>query len=143
MPVAGGSFKDMRGTSGFALIREVSHQRINGANQVPGEDTDQASYRSKLAGSYGVLLLAQMVCKIYAINTGHMVVACNNESAGQKAIEWHYPPKTVNDHSDILNAIHQLRQQLPISTEFRNVEAHQRKQRHPQNDSSSRPRMDE
>jgi hypothetical protein len=60
--VADGSLKDLRGTSGFALIHEVSHQHINGTNQVPGEDLDQASYRSELAGIYGVLLLAQLVC---------------------------------------------------------------------------------
>jgi hypothetical protein len=132
--VADGSFKDMQGTSGFTLIQEFSHQHINGDNQVPGEDTDQASYRSELAGIYGVLLPAQMVCKIYAIDTGHMVVACDNESAaGQKAIEWHYPLKPANDHFDILSAIHQLCQQLPISMEFRHVEAHQREKYGPRN----------
>ena len=124
--IADGSFKDLRGTSGFALIHADSHQRINVANQVPGEDSDQASYRSELAGIYGALLLAQMICSIYAIDTGHMIVACDNKSAGQKAIEWHYPPKPSNDHFDMLNAIHQLRQVLPITTEFRHVEAHQR-----------------
>jgi hypothetical protein len=67
-----------------------------------------------------------MVCKIYDIETGHIVVACDNESAGQKAIDWHYPPKPSNDHFDMLNVIHQLRQLLPITTEYRHVEAHQR-----------------
>jgi hypothetical protein len=67
-----------------------------------------------------------MVCKIYDIETGHIVVACDNESAGQKAINWHYPPKPSNDHYDMLNAIHQLRQLLPITMEFQLVEAHQR-----------------
>jgi hypothetical protein len=124
--IADGSFKDLRGTSGFALIHGDSYQRINGANQVPGEDSDQVSYRSELAGIYGALLLAQMVCKIYDIETCHIVVACDDESAGQKAINWQYPPKPSNDHFDMLNAIHQLRQLLPITTEFRHVEAHQR-----------------
>ena len=36
--IADGSFKDLRGTSGFALIYGDSQQRINGANQVPGEE---------------------------------------------------------------------------------------------------------
>ncbi len=124
--IADGSFKDLRGTSGFALIHGDSQQRINGANQVPGEASDQASYRSELAGIYGALLLAQMVCKLFDIGTGHMIVACDNESAGQKAIDWHYPPKPSNDHFDMLNAIHQLRHLLPITMEFRHVEAHQR-----------------
>jgi hypothetical protein len=64
-----------------------------------------------------------MVCKIYDIETGYTVVAC---SAGQKAIDWHYPPKSSNDYFDMLNAIHQLRQLLPITTEFRHAKAHQR-----------------
>jgi hypothetical protein len=55
-----------------------------------------------------------------------MAMAYNNESAGQKAIDWHYPPKPSNDHFDMLNVIHQLRQLLPITTEFQHVEAHQR-----------------
>jgi hypothetical protein len=124
--IADGTFKDIRGTSGFALIHGDSHQGINEANQVPGEDSDQASYRSELAGVYDALLLAQMICKIYYIETGHMAMAYNNESAGQKAIDWHYPPKPSNDHFDMLNVIHQLRQLLPITTEFQHVEAHQR-----------------
>jgi hypothetical protein len=56
-----------------------------------------------------------MVCKIYNIDTGHMVVACDNKSAGQKAINWHYSPKPSNDHFDMLKAIHQLQQLLPIT----------------------------
>jgi hypothetical protein len=40
---ADGSFKDLCGTSEFALVHKPTGQRINGANQVPGEETDQAS----------------------------------------------------------------------------------------------------
>jgi hypothetical protein len=50
------------------------------------------------AGIYGALLLAQMVCKIYDIETGHMVVACNNESAGHKlsiGTTHQSPPMTI------------------------------------------------
>jgi hypothetical protein len=67
-----------------------------------------------------------MLCRIHGIDAGHLVVACDNLSAGQKAIEWEYPPKPANDHFDMLAAIHSLRQALPITTAFRHVEAHQR-----------------
>jgi hypothetical protein len=123
---ADGSFKDRRGTSGFALVHEPSGQRINGANQVPGEATDQAAYRSELAGIYGTLILVQMLCRIHSIEAGHLIVACNNLAAGRKGIEWEYPPKLADDHFDMLAAIHSLRNVLPITTEFRQVEAHQR-----------------
>jgi hypothetical protein len=66
-----------------------------------------------------------MLCKIRGIDDGHLAVACNNLSAGQKAIEWEYPPKPANDHFDMLAAIHSLQKVLPITTEFRHVKAHQ------------------
>jgi ribonuclease HI len=122
---ADGSFKDQRGTSGYALVHASTGQRINGANQVPGEETDQASYQSELTGIYGTLPITQMLCKIHGIDDGHLVVACDNLLAGQKAIEWEYPPKPANDHFDMLAAIPSLPKVLPITTEFRNVEAHQ------------------
>jgi hypothetical protein len=123
---ADGSFKDRRGTLGFALVHEPSGQRINGANQVPGEATDQAAYWSELAGIYGTLILVQMLCRIHGIEAGHLIIACDNLAAGQKGIEWEYPPKPPDDHFDMLAAIHSLRNVLPITTEFRHVEAHQR-----------------
>jgi hypothetical protein len=55
---ANGTFKEQRGASGFALVHEPTAQRINGANQVLGEETDQVAYRSELAGIYGTLLLS-------------------------------------------------------------------------------------
>jgi hypothetical protein len=55
---ADGSFKDQRGISGYVLVHAPTGQRINGANQVPGEETDQASYQSELAAIYGTLLNA-------------------------------------------------------------------------------------
>jgi hypothetical protein len=83
---ADGSFKDQRGTLGYALVHAPTGQRINGANQVPGEETDQASYQNELTGIYGTLLITQRLCKIHGIDDGHLVVACGNLSAGQKAI---------------------------------------------------------
>jgi hypothetical protein len=70
----------------IALIKRDSHQCINRAKQVPGKDLDQASYHREVSGIYRPLLLAQMVCKIYDKETGHVVVACDNESAGQKKL---------------------------------------------------------
>jgi hypothetical protein len=67
-----------------------------------------------------------MLCTIHGIDAGHLVVACDNLLASQKANEWEYPPKPANGHFDMLLAIHLLRQVLPLTTEFRHVEAHQR-----------------
>jgi hypothetical protein len=68
-----------------------------------------------------------MLYNIHVIDASHLAVACDNLSAGQKAIEWEYPPKPANDHFNMLTAIHSLRKVLPITTEFHHVEAHQRK----------------
>jgi hypothetical protein len=64
--------------------------------------------------------------RIHGIEAGHLIVACDNLAGGQKGIEWEYPPKPANDHFDMLAAIHSLRNVLPITTELRHVEAHQR-----------------
>ena len=113
-------------TCGSAPATQQDGHRTNAENHVQGEETDQASERRELTGIYGVLLLAQMLCRSTSIAAEHLGVACDNLSAGQKAIEWEYPPKPANDHFDMLAAIHSLRKALPITTEFRHVEAHQR-----------------
>jgi hypothetical protein len=71
-----------------------------------------------------------MLCTMHSIDASHLVVPYKNLLAGQKAIEWEYPPKPANDHFDMLFAMHSLRQVLPITTEFSHEEAHQR-EKHP------------
>ena len=55
--VSDGSYKTEFGTSALALEGEDSTNRIVAVNVVPGDPTDQSSYRSELAGIFGIVTM--------------------------------------------------------------------------------------
>ena len=58
---------------------------------------------------------------------GQITIGCDNLLAGQHAIEWNHFPSPSNDHFDILQCIHLIRQDLHIKVRYYYVEAHQHK----------------
>jgi len=60
--VSDGSYKDEFGTSALVLEGADSTNRILAANAVVGHQEDQSSFRSKLAGIYGFVVLVNTIC---------------------------------------------------------------------------------
>ena len=76
-----------------------------GKNRVPGTDRDQTSYRSKLCGMLGNIILLNACCKAFGIKEAHeMILACNNKRALWKSFDEEEPQQS-DASSDILMAI--------------------------------------
>jgi hypothetical protein len=125
-----GSFDEATGiaTSGYQLCSATTELQfdnsITGANQSPGEAEDQSSYRSKLAGILGVLVMVQSLCTLYEIQEGAIEVALDNKSAAeQSAGDWLLCP--WQQDYDMLLDIRSCLQALPIQVNFRWVKGHQ------------------
>jgi hypothetical protein len=65
--VADESFKNQLGTSAFTLIDENTGHRLEGANLVPGQPSDQSAYRSELAGLFGIMIVCKIICQVFKL----------------------------------------------------------------------------
>ena len=79
--VCDGSYKEGFGTAAYILEGSTSHNRLVAVNVIPGLTMDQSSYRSELAGLYGVVAMVQLICKQYMVTSRVIEVGCDSSSA--------------------------------------------------------------
>jgi hypothetical protein len=129
--VADGSFQHSMGTSAFIMTTlnpacPVSAIRVN---RVPGLDHSQAAYRSEVAGILGILILCKLLTTLDPRIKGHLVIGCDNQEAGRRAITFQQPPRPTDKHFDLLFLSYTIHKRLATSWSFQYhyVEGHQRK----------------
>jgi hypothetical protein len=122
--VTDGSLKNGTGTSAFTLVGPTDEGQIKAVNVAPGPLKDGDSYRCELAGLYGVITLAQLVCTLHAIPSGSIHVRCDNQSSLRVFAPW-FIPDPSDESFDLVNGIWQLLRESPLTFTAEHVKGHQ------------------
>jgi hypothetical protein len=125
--VCDGSYKDGFGTAAYVLEGATSVNWLVVMFVVPRTPANQSSYRSELAGLYGVVAMAHLICEQYGITSGAIEVGCDCESAlrhvftsGQR-----FEATIKQADYDLLSAIRKMLSMSPIKWTSRHVAGHQ------------------
>ena len=125
--VSDGSYDDSRQARSSAFIMASNKDRgsdcLEGVKFVTGLPEKQSSYRSELAGVFGVLTYVEALVKLYKISDSSITIALDEESAiYQSDSEW---PLSIDQSSfDYIQVIKNTIKELPISVKFHWVEGH-------------------
>jgi len=120
-----GSFQEQCRACTWIIEGKNSTDQIMGTMTIPGSQGDHSSFRSKVAGLYGLLLMVWYLLKDNPIQ-GSIMVACNGKSVLDRLIS----KKTINPfvaHMDLLWACKHIIAQIPCQVEFQHVKGHQDK----------------
>ncbi len=123
--VCDSSYKDGKGSAAWVIEGTTSEGRIRGTNFPPGPSKGQNSYRSELAGIYGILTMLTVICSTHNIQSGAITIACDNTSALQNSLDNYKPPRLTKAEFDLLYAIKKKLSDLPISYHLQHVKGHQ------------------
>jgi len=118
------SFQDQQGAAAWMIEGYNKNNQILGKGSTPGLPTDQSTYRSSLFGLWGIFKALQQFCQETKIQSGHVQVACDGLSALHQA-QLRKPVDPVAPHYNLIGAIRQLQQTLPIKCTFEHVQGHQ------------------
>ena len=125
--VCDGSYKEGYGTAASVLEGSTSHNCLVAVNVVPGLTMDQSSYRSELAGLYGVVAMVQLICEQYMVTSGAIEVGCNSSSALNHVFGsgHHFAANVKQADYDLLSALQVMIAKSPIKWMCRHVAGHQ------------------
>jgi hypothetical protein len=76
--VSDGSFKNNRSSAAFTT---VPGKAIRGVLTIPGNESEQSSYRSELGGILASIVYANQICAKYNITEGQCTMICDNKGA--------------------------------------------------------------
>jgi hypothetical protein len=127
--VSDGSLKLDIGTSAFILTSSTDDHCVVGANQVPGKVKDGDSHRCELAGIFAVLVLVEVLVRVFEITQGSVHLACDNKSA-LKVFHPDFLPDPQSANFDLVNACWKKIQSSPLRWTCEHVKGHQDKHRH-------------
>ena len=122
--ICDGSLKDLFGTSaGFPIgVRQDLAYKVY--NRVPGDDTNQCSYRSELCGILAHILVITAIAKRHGLSGGTVTIGCDNEPALWATFGMH-PPTTGDSCFDLIRTIWHHLQQSKVVWKHRHVKGHQ------------------
>ena len=122
--ICDGSLKEEFGTSaGFPLeIPEENKYRVY--NRIPGDATNQSSYRSELCGILAQILMILAITRLQGIHKGTVTMGCDNEPALWAAFG-SQPPTAGDSSFDLINVIRYQLKQSQITWKYVHVKGHQ------------------
>jgi hypothetical protein len=126
--VVDGSFSPRQklGTACWILCTSnTTTARVKGWGQTPGSITDMDAYRAEVHGIYSLPLLIKIQCNYYKITTGSIEISCDCLSALNQCLSSTIPQKSTQHDFDLIRAIYDIRQLLPITIKPRHVYGHQ------------------
>ena len=125
--VCDGSYKDGFGTAAYVLESDTSLNHLVAVKTVPGFTMDQSSYRSELAGLYGVVAMVHLICEQYKITSGEIEVGCDSSSVLNHVFgSGHYfDAKIKQADYDLHSALREMPSKSPIKWKCRHVAGHQ------------------
>ena len=125
--VCDGSFKDAFGTVAYMIESDTSMNRLVAVLVAPGEAKVQSSFRSELAGLYGVVVMVNTICEQFGVTEGSIEVGCDCEKVLSQLFDeqLRYVPSTQQSDFDLRLAIRQKIDQSPIKFRYRHVAGHQ------------------
>ena len=113
------------GASSFVITSSNLQISCNGAHGVPQGSAPMDSYRAEIYGIYGILVCLQQLSQKYQIKKGEVLIACDNKAGLHNALAYKDKASISQGSFDILWAIYNLRQLLPIKLRFQHVRGHQ------------------
>ena len=123
--VSDGSFKQQHGTASWILQGNDDYGEMCDQCVVPGHPDDQSAYRSELTGLYAMLIAVKMICQFHDIQEGTVTMACDGQSALNKAKFAYEAASPEQPQYDLIGAIWKLREESPITWKFHWVKGHQ------------------
>jgi hypothetical protein len=122
-----GSFKDGFGTSAIIIEASDPGDNIIAVNVVPGCKDTQSSFRSKLSGIFGQVIMINTICQLYGITHGSITCGCDGEDALRQSFSPYHTASTKGSQFDLLSAIQTAIKSSPITWKFQHVKGHQDK----------------
>jgi len=122
--VSDGSLRYTLGTSAFLIEGATSNHHVIGYNQVPGPVEEGDSHRCKLSGLYAIANMVNCLCRLHAVTSGSITIACDNTSALKpKAVDFLPHPRQKN--LDLIQALWRSIQESPVTWKPVHVYGHQ------------------
>ena len=114
------------GSAQWAMVDEVTGATITGGGMVPGNVSDQSSYRSEAAGLLGLMIVLAALDSLVKNTIKPITIACDGESALIKSLDY-LRTKFSSSHktADIISRIMDIKEHhtRPINTQH--VRGHQ------------------
>ncbi len=95
------------GSCGLDIKGENKEGRCIGTSLMPGDASDQSTFRSKLTGLYGIFLHLKYMAEGWQEEGLQIMVVCNGKSAVDQ-LNSRKPIKPLEVHYDLLLAIQEL-----------------------------------
>ena len=127
--VSDGSYEDGLSCSAFIITTksakgELMNPAISGRNCIPGNVTDQNSYRAELGGIMGVVVSLGILCNLHNITAGQVEIGLDGKEAmNQVFAPW--DPKPDAPSYDMILDIRRKIKLLPLTLSGRHIEGHQ------------------
>ena len=113
------------GASSFVITSNTLQTSCSGAHGVPKGSAPMDSYRAEIYGIYGILVCLQHLSQKHQIKDGEILIACDNKAGLFNSLAYKDKASISQGSFDILWAIYNLRQMLPIKIRFQHVRGHQ------------------
>ena len=111
--------------SSFIITTPELNDACVGSHGVPTGSSEMESYRAELYGVFSIVMTLTSIVRKYNITEGSITLACDNKASLFNSI-LHQQRSNINQSSfDILWAIHDLLQTLPIKIVPKHVLGHQ------------------
>ena len=89
-----------------------------------GSATEINSYQSELQGIHAILLALFVICQVYDIKEVQVTLACDNDTAVDRANDKRLDVPQSVQHADLIRAICRLIHDLPITVVMQQVDGH-------------------
>ena len=122
--ICDGSYKLLKGTSGYSLHGYNPKLSPKGNNRVPGAPKDQSPFRSELAGEKGIVVLVDVICRRHGITSGSVEIGLDGRSAMESVEKQGFTGIGACDR-DLIEDIRAHIASLPVKFTFRWIESHQ------------------
>ena len=126
--VSDGSYDQGISTSAFVLTSRTKPTQplanVTGSNVVPGNPSEQDSYRAELGGIMGILTALEIICNLHSITHGEIEIGLDGEGA-YKVIFTDKWVKAKDKAYDLINAVRHKLSSLPLTIKGRHIHGHQ------------------
>ena len=101
-------------------------ERIASLVEVSWNDDEHDTYRSKLAGIFGLIVAVNILMKIEKISTGGAEIGCDGLSSSQRSF-WNEigDISSSQAHFDILSGLYGLKREMDTTWRYRHIAGHQ------------------
>jgi hypothetical protein len=122
----GSAYEGEESSAAWCMGKTGTEEIISAGMQVHGPNNSHCSYRSEMAGIYGILLALWSICKDRNIRKGAIEIGTDSESVLKRLFQ-QTAPAHLGDHSwDLLSACQKLIKQLSfIDITTRHIPSHQ------------------